>query len=384
MAINAFLDNGYDSGQVFCSFFLNSPEFKLDCLKKLALQNEDLAKVTKGVKRKEDLAPLIANFIANDRVSKQDCLRIYAEQPKQWLSFKTGTYTSLPLSGTPNSLFTDFCEDVWHGPISQPEHTNAWYVRTMAIDRPYYETSNGTQQIKHSHIRWMITAEISPSYIALSWNGFSHKEELADRLSSDSQFPFWRYIPNFIEELSAIIGGAYKDVNLHKLILMHLWDKYLGDQHTNSYSHVWRHRRIRSEAAGVAVNAHSSGIAEIDIKGIQALSSQLAKSALKSLNMDEDASNVSVVEKAIIRTLIHEWGAKSYEFSLEGMQSESNNPEEQSTRKNIFRAHCYFGLTPGRKNQDSFQHLKCYAGYGGTSGTLRFLLSALKEMKTGC
>jgi hypothetical protein len=39
--------------------------------------------------------------------------------------------------------------------------------------------------------------------------------------------------------------------------------------------------RIRAEASGVALNAHSAGISEINVKGLQALSRKLAESDLR-------------------------------------------------------------------------------------------------------
>ena len=46
--------------------------------------------------------------------------------------------------------------------------------------------------------------------------------------------------------------------------------------------------------------------------------------------------------------------------------------------KPIIKAHCYFGLKPNSKNQDSLQHSKCHSGYyGGSTRVLEFLLREL-------
>jgi hypothetical protein len=40
-----------------------------------------------------------------------------------------------------------------------------------------------------------------------------------------------------------------------------------------------QHLRIRAEADGVALNARSSGVTEVDVRGLQALARKLAESA---------------------------------------------------------------------------------------------------------
>lgn len=140
-----------------------------------------------------------------------------------------------------------------------------------------------------------------------------------------------------------------------------MWDKYLNNKPYN-----WKHIRIRAEASGLAINAHSSGVQEIDVRGLQALSQHIAKSVLSKLHLDDDTESMSNVEDAILLTMIKEWGTKSYEFSLDrGLEG-------------LFRAHCYFGLKPNSKTQDSLQHFKCYSMYyGGSTGVLNFLLKEL-------
>ena len=157
-----------------------------------------------------------------------------------------------------------------------------------------------------------------------------------------------------------------------------MWNQYLQD--TNNYR--WQHLRIRAEASGVALNAHSAGISEINVKGLQALSRKLAESALETLDFS-DLTQCNRVENAILHTLIKEWGTKSYEFSLEKVPAQHQKLEAESSTKppeldKLFKAHCYFGLKSDSRTQDAFQHLKCYdSGYGGSTLALDFVLREL-------
>jgi hypothetical protein len=79
----------------------------------------------------------------------------------------------------------------------------------------------------------------------------------------------------------------------------------------------------------------------------------------------------SKVEDAVTKTLIQEWGAKSYEFIIE------EKAEEDKNNKKLFRSHCYFGRNNETKGEDSFPHFKCYSEYGNSAGALEFLLKEI-------
>ncbi|MEO0928905.1 MAG: hypothetical protein AAFY63_23985, partial [Cyanobacteria bacterium J06643_13] len=180
-------------------------------------------------------------------------------------------------------------------------------------------------------------------------------------------------IPNYFQEIAEFCQAGCIEPNLHKLILHDMWDKYIKN---NQYR--WNHIRIRAESSGVALNAHSSEIKEINVKGLKALSGKLAESILASVGITDDNSK-SLGEVAGLRTLIKEWGTKSYEFSLE---IEDSNPRTEGLNKKsmynkLIKAHCYFGLKPNSSTQDSLQHLKCDCG--GSTGVLKFLLGGLES-----
>jgi hypothetical protein len=91
---------------------------------------------------------------------------------------------------------------------------------------------------------------------------------------------------------------------------------------------------------------------------------------------------MSNVEDVILLTIIKEWGTKSYEFCLDreviSSEAEAEGLKKIKKLDYLFKAHCYFGLKPYSKTQDSLQHLKCHSGYyGGSTGVLNFLLREL-------
>jgi len=380
MTIQAFIDHNYPAGTSFCQQFLASPEFRLECLKSIhpSLTSGDL-------KTKSDVAARLATMLERKEVSAEKILMTYVKQPRMWFSFKLGNHEKLPKLGQSETLLTEYCEDGWYGPINDKVEEKAYYIRTHTASYYTRTTTQDGEKVEALRIRWSPIVEVSKKYIAISWNGFSSnnlEDEGKAEITNASQFPFWKHIGSFFDELNKHLGGKWEHSELHKLILSDLWNKYINYSDTD-FKYYWRHLRIRAEAAGVALNAHSSGMAEVDIRGIQALSHQLAKSALESIELLEDKGKLSLVENAIIRTLIHEWGAKSYEFSLEKeeifKEDSSDNESKKRKPEKIFRAHCYFGLKQDSKVQDSLQHLKCYSQYGNNLDALNFLLKELNS-----
>jgi hypothetical protein len=365
---NAFVDFNFGEEETFCSQLLGSPEFSFEDLKSLLPIDEK----TTGLK-KPDIAARLASYIVNSKVVKpHQVLLKYAQKNRPWLSFQKGTYAITPNLQNPNELLTSFGADGWYGPIEDNEFEQVFYIRTFTV--PYYSEveSEGEWKIERYKIRWHAVARIRKDHVAIKWDGFTTNptNNSTSRKNVNNQFPFWNHISNFLEELAIEVQADWSSIKLRELVLHDLWNKYR--KATNGEAeYIWKHLRIRAESDGVALNAHTSGIADIDINGIQSLSEELASAVLKAVKPEYDDSDVKASEDAILKTLIQEWGAKSYEFELELKEIK----KEGASFKKIFRAHCYFGLSKSRNNQDSLQHLKCYSKYGGSDGCLTFLLS---------
>jgi hypothetical protein len=373
MSINAFVDNGYAPGREFCEKFLSSSEFTVETLR-LILSGS-------GRVKKAELAIHIADTLEKGKLTSDEILIPYVKQPRTWLSLQLGTYARTPKLNSSASLLKEFGQDGWYGPIQEPNHPNKkWYIRTYKIV-DYVRRGTGTaSQLDERYIRWSVIAEVGKNYLALSWDGFTYSSTTDERIEQRTQFPFWSHIPVFFDELANHCEADWKHPNLHKLVLHDMWDKYLNKS-INGVAYKWKHLKIRAEASGLAINAQSSGIQEIDVRGLQALSQQIAHSVLNILGLSGDPEKISNAEDAILLTLIKEWGTKSYEFELD-RELMANEIEKQILKKvklkHLMKAYCYFGLKPNSKTQDSLQHLKCYSGYyGGSTGVLEFLLKEL-------
>ncbi|WP_414530563.1 hypothetical protein [Nodularia chucula] len=366
MSINAFVDHGYNPGREFCEKFLSSNEFTVETLQLISSQKHGL--------KKADLAVDIANALEKGKLTPEEILLAYVKQSRTWLSLKLGTCARTPNLNSSAPLLQEFGQDGWYGPIQDPNQPQKkWYIRTYKIDDSVRGGTGTTSKPDKRDIRWSLIAEVDRDYLALSWDGFTYSSE---RIEQRTQFAFWNYIPGFIDELANHCQADWKHPNLHKLVLHDMWDKYL-----NCNPYKWRHLRIRAEASGLAINAHSADVKEIDVKGLQALSNKLANSVLKVLGLLDDSEKITNAEDAILLTLLKEWGTKSYEFQLDAEVTANEIETEQLkkfTFKPLIKVHCYFGLKPNSKTQDSLQHLKCYSRYyGGSTGVLEFLLREL-------
>jgi hypothetical protein len=377
---DAFLDVGYLEGYPFCQKFLSSPEFTVDFLKSFnVFRRSDL-------KTKEGYAINIAGAIEQKELDYNDLLIKYVQKPRVWLSLMQGTHSEIPQLKNPRDLLFSFGESGWYGPIRELANSKVWYIYTCRVEhfipREYGEEGN-TKTFDVAYIRWPVIAEVGEKYVALSWDGFSNTSE--EKKDSRSQFPFWLHIQGAFKELETILGAKLEHPALEDLLLYKLWDKYDKPQYK------WSHKRVRAKSSGIALNAHSGDDDEVDIddSGLKVLSRTLAEAALDSLNysFSYDSQQLFQVERAILHTLIREWGTKSYEFRLKKISdAQASIPDTADIDKDVenkvkvetlFRVHCYLGLDLLSNNQDSLQHLKCYQECGSSTGVLKFLLAEL-------
>lgn len=296
MSINAFVDYGFPSGKDFCIQFLSSPEFKVATLRKIAPS-------VPSKEKKENIALYIANSLEKGDVTADEILLAYVKQPRMWLSIKQGQNTHTVNLKPPALLLTEFGEEGWYGPIQETNGLQKWYIRTYKI-HDYVRRRNGeTSQLEEYNIRWSVIAEVGHNYVALSWEGFSFTPRTDEQTEKSTQFPFWIYVPAFFNQLADYLHGKWEHPNLPRLILHEMWNKYLNKS-TDDFRYKWQHLRIRAESAGVALNAHSSGISEIDVSGLQALSRQLAESALETLGFYKVNKLVSYLSKLFVLSFV--------------------------------------------------------------------------------
>jgi len=347
----AFVDAGYKAGEDFAHNFLASGEFTIKELRALhpsAHQRSD----------KRGAAYEVANGLIRGTINADTILQTFVARPRHWAAVRVGRTTGKkPALGSAHDFLTQFGKPQWYGPVAR--NGKHYYVHAQKVD--HYQATGDDEAPTHYRVRWHVVAEIDTDTISYHWHGFSHLDTPEHATNkSMGQFAYWKYMPSLIAELESALGLSLASPDLNGAVLGEIWDTYIGDE-----SYAWKHLRIRAENEGVALNARSSGVKDLNIKGIQALTHALAKTATKTLTNRKDPAVVTTVEQALLRTVIHEWGTKSYEFSL----------DEGKSKK--FRAHCYFGNRPAFEGPDTFAHLRCYEQYGGTYGAIAFLLPYL-------
>jgi hypothetical protein len=320
-----------------------------------------ISKVAKFGDNKDTRAVNIAEELRYGNIEKEDILLEFCKQPRQWFSYKLGKYGDIPEFKDPSILLTEFGEEGWYGPIYCEDEDVYYYIRTYKFR---YYTEDGDKNILINNIRWSLIAKVSKEHISCYWNGFSTNQK--DKINSHSQFQFWNYIPDAFNELEDDLEGDYRYEVVHDLILRDIWKKYI-----HGSKNEWRHLAVRAEASGVNLCARSKGITEINVKGLLSLASKISQSLIKDIYPDpsrkKDKKLLKKAENSVLKTLIHSWGTKSYEFSID-------HDEEK-----LFKSHCYFGLKPESQTQDCFPHFKCFRAYGGPSQTFEFLLEHSKN-----
>jgi len=352
----------YDiQGVPFALQFLRSDDFDVATLRNIC---RDLRINQAGVKN--FLIGYIESYLSSDPgfTGVQPILYNLIRRSKKWLTFKLGeTSFSKTLNDPINLVYSEGMSE-WHGPIILPEDVNAkWYIKPIFI--PHWEFDEVTKQPIRRAIRWLIYARLADEILSFHWQGFTHAID-EDSTNRESQFPYWSYIPGLIDEFEKIASVKLEFPNFHQLVLHQLWGYYRAQD-----SYKWTDLRIRAESGGVSLNAKSAGAGsdvEIDVKGINHLANTLSLSVLKELNLKLDIPRQRHLQDSILQTIIRQFGAKSYEFSLE------------HDSKKILKAHFYFGMKPNHPSPDAFPHINCHTSWKNDADQLAFIVDQIKNL----
>ena len=361
-----FIDQGFGKGDTFTRAFLRSDEFLGHTLKSLA---PPTSKRKRGSRRpkadKDSYASGVADAFADGRLDASDLLVAYSGQPRTWLTFLTGSHSKRPRMPSADLLLAEMGDEEWHGPLTLGSgyDRRQWFFRPFQVDHFAPERVGGPL-VRLGKARWLVVAEVGVDYAALHWDGYSRYPELGAK--NQRYFEFWKeeYLPTAVNELGKALGASWTFAPLSPLVLDHLWATYVDDD-----DYAWEHLCVRADAQGVAVNARSARRRGMSKRGLKAFTSALSGAAVKALGIKSSSVPLAKVENALLRVLIHEWGTRSYEFSLNERVAGS------TSEKLLFHGHCYFGNKP--HGQDSLVHVHCFADYGGSIGALEFLRRAL-------
>lgn len=369
--IDAFVIRYPDANQeksFFTRDFLNSPDFDVDTLKEICRKIGLSVSGSKSI-----LAEQIAEASRSAESVRDNVVKGLIGKSKTWGSMWTAKGAQQPTCENANEIVSGRGKEQWYGPVKiSSDSLESWYIRPVFI--PHWEvvldsngaaTNDNESRAVKSLIRWLCFARLNSGYVTLHWRSFTHIEDTDDLGKSTSQFQYWKYILEFILELENIFKVKLEAINLYSLILDNLWCKYRQDK----ANYEWEDIRIRAESGGVALNARSARrqTVELDFKGIHRFAHTLRNAIQLELKSHKiDLPEPGQIEEVILQTLIKDFGALSYEFSL-------------STKDgtNLFRGHSYFGGKPGQLSVDGFSHIKLYSSFRDDLEQLDFLLSHL-------
>ena len=365
MPIEAFVMR-YQEGEVFTEQFLSSPDFHVEALKQIV---EDLRGHATGKPRSELVTYILRELrnpekrdVANKIMKRLVCRK------KDWMSVKVGTVTHIPMCEPIQRLVMSEGQEQWYGPTENPDDGGAyWYIRPVFVN--HWEYNETLEKMQLLPVRWLCFARVTEESISLHWRGFSYAESKnpsseEKNSARNSQFPFWSYVPTLFDEIENLSKAKVSFIPLHKLVLHQMWQHYMDES-----GYRWTHRRIRAESSGVSLNAHAGGVYDINADGILHLATTVRNAVQIELRSKYKVNlpDPGRFDEVILRTLIREYGALSYEFSLDQGGSQ------------LFRAHCYFGQKQMDKSQDSFPHMRVFISQRSDLEQLAFLLEFLRE-----
>lgn len=356
------LDLGFKPGKEFCENLLDAGDFNKSTIEAFGHRG-----FRSGHKRRT--AEHVAGLLIDGKVDPDAVMLDFCRQPRMWLTFKTGpTEYTLKDLRRGQQFLTEFgpWKGAWYGPFKDDEDEEGveWFAYSAGFT--HWLDQGPDEQPKRFNVRWHAVAEVAPTYTAIHWNNFSHNERDQDSTRSN-YFDYWITVPAIFDELQAQLQAKWKTPSLHVIIMNHMRKRYA---HAEDAS--WNHRKVRAEKDGVALNASSSQSTddkEFSVQGLEALTAELARAALRALGLKTDNPKFGAVDNEMLETLIQRWGTKSYAFSIDG-----------TMKQKIMSAHAVFGTKPQIRGPDCFPHIRCYhEGYGGSIQAMQVIKPFLER-----
>jgi hypothetical protein len=355
MAIDAFVIRHAADGMTFRSDFLASADFDSNMLKTICQKYGLHSSGTRG-----QILDRIQRELFDSQVSRATFVELIIQRPKQWMALKIGHVAKRPILSDPKTLMVSEGTERWYGPVCiDSDPGAAWYLRPVFV--PHWERAHGALFPEEYRIRWLCGARVTNNVVSLHWNGFSWAadQKLADH---PVQFQYWSRIPTLFDEIEELTGANVKTPDLAQLVLHTLWDRY-------RYNDGWVDKSIRAQSGGVAVSAHAGAVSELDVGGLRGFAQTIRKNIEYELKhcFDVNLPEPERFDEVVLRTLIREYGARSYEFSLA-----SKNGER------MLRLNTYFGVVGDVPSPDALAHFHVYVTWRNDLDQLRFLLDNLE------
>ena len=349
-------------GIPFAAQFLGSNDFDIECLKIIC---RELNIKLSG--KKADFVRYIEDYFTNSNqheIAKNLIIPALINRNRMWLSFKLGKtdFNRLPTMADPAELvFNVGIPKTFYGPIFIKNDKKVCFYLNFEL-LPHWEIDKNNEYQKRA-IRWLRIIRVTQNVISIHWQSFynADNDDISDR---ETQLRYWEYIPNLFDDISNLLGVTLHDPNLSQLVLDELWERYRNPQD-------WEDLRIRAESGGVSLNARSAGSRNnddgeiIDIKGIKHLARTISLAVIDEIHIQKKDGEIRKLEEVILRTMIKQFGAKSYEFSLV-----KNNEK-------LLKAHIYFGMKPKFPTKDCFPHIHFYTSWKNDKEQFDFILDNL-------
>lgn len=318
--------------------------------------------------KKEGRVDRVALALASGALDGAEVAGIWAGQSRRMSAVRVLSQRpeELPASKDVKELFTGEFEGGWFGPVSDHvEDGVCWYIRAQFIEEWKKDAASGiARQVKAPYF---VFCAVRPSSVCLTWKNravVNEFDEATGLLGRAQSYPYWYQVHAAVSELSEMLGVDLVPPDLKQVLLRDIWDKYSIDP-----AYRFHPRRIRAESDGLFLSAHAGGVAEFEVKGVEALTDYLADIALHECGI-KNAKTELRLKRTLLRTVIADWGPRSFELELTRLASEAEAEER------LFRAHAYFGEQ--ESGVDSLQHFVNYDNWGGSAQTIRFILDQLQ------
>lgn len=353
---HGFVDLGYESGKPYCRHLLDTGDFGGELLRKYA----------GGQGKRAELADALTDKIFDQAIDVKKLLFDFCMASRDWLSIRVGPHERSRFRRGKTDLFLKRKPSgkLWYGPFVGSEPFPRCYILPV-VAKTWVKVADDAARV--ASIRWHIVAQVYEEFAAFHWNNVSWTEERLSAINGKkpSPFPYYRVLPNAMDQLEELIRATWQPWNLNKVLLHQAWPV-----HDVPANH-WYHQKVRASQGNFAVHLNAAKkrtVAAVDISPIENLAKDIVSLNARILQ-NQDPTAKQQAHRETLTLLLSGLGTLSYgcQLTVKGAKP-----------KALFGGHAYFGSLPNSDSEDCFPHLHCYGGdYGGSASALDFLRTYL-------